>query len=109
MTYNLNFDERALEEWQKLDNGVRTQLKKKLAKIIIHPKIPKARLSGLPNCYKIKLKRAGIRLVYQVQDETITVFVLTVGKRADNAVYDTAHERISPINPNTQCDQTPPI
>lgn len=46
------------------------------------------------NCYKIKLKRAGVRLVYQVNDDEIYILLLTVGKRADNEVYETAVKRL---------------
>ncbi|WP_315042191.1 type II toxin-antitoxin system RelE/ParE family toxin [Faucicola mancuniensis] len=44
-------------------------------------------LSGL---YKIKLQRAGICLVYAVNDDEIYILLLTVGKRADSEVYETA-------------------
>ncbi len=94
MTYELAFDERALKEWKKVGHTVREQFKNKLSKILEQPHIEANRLSGLPDCYKIKLKTSGYRLVYQVQDEIILVFVLSVGKRENNEVYDIAHKRI---------------
>jgi mRNA interferase RelE/StbE len=48
----------------------------------------------MPNHYKIKLRSAGYRLVYRVEDSTITVTVVAVGKRERNAVYKTAQTRI---------------
>ncbi|RUT31119.1 type II toxin-antitoxin system RelE/ParE family toxin [Arsenicitalea aurantiaca] len=38
-------------------------------------------------CYKIKLRSAGYRLVYRVEDEIVTVIVLAVGKREADKVY----------------------
>ncbi len=58
-----------------------------------HPKIEAHRLSGLPNCYKIKLRTLGYRLVYQVEDERITVLVLAIGKREKSKVYETTKSR----------------
>jgi mRNA interferase RelE/StbE len=66
MTYNLEFKESALKEWRKLDSSIREQFKKKLAERIENPRIESSKLSGMPDCYKIKLKSAGYRLVYQV-------------------------------------------
>jgi mRNA interferase RelE/StbE len=38
MTYNLEFDERALKEWHKLGDTVRQQLKKMLAEALLNPR-----------------------------------------------------------------------
>lgn len=82
-------------ELDKLDHAVKTRLRKKLEKVILNPHIPKNRLHGeLHNCYKIKLKADGIRLVYSVNDNEIYILLLTVGKREDNVVYDIAKDRI---------------
>jgi len=37
--------------------------------------------------YKIKLRGAGYRLVYQVQDDRVVVFVVAVGRREREEVY----------------------
>ena len=94
MTYKLVFKVEAEKEWRKLDSTVREQLKKKLAERLENPHVPSARLSGLENCYKIKLRSPGYRLVYQVFDERVVVSVVAVGKRERNAVYESASKRI---------------
>lgn len=71
MTYSLEFDSRALKEWQKLGDTVRQQLKKKLAEVLLKPRIEANRLRSLPDCYKIKLRSSGYRLVYQVLDQEV--------------------------------------
>lgn len=94
MTYELAFKASALKEWQKLGATIRVQFKKKLSERLKHPHVPGAALSGAVNLYKIKLRQAGYRLVYSVDDNIVTVTVIAVGKRDRNAVYDTALSRL---------------
>jgi mRNA interferase RelE/StbE len=94
MSYKLRFHELALTEWQKLDNSIRIPLKKKLAERLVNPRVPASALSGMPDCYKIKLKGLGYRLVYRVDKDLIFVTVIAVGKRNRNQVYTDAQARI---------------
>lgn len=94
MTYNLEFDPRALKEWFKLGETVRRQFKKKLAEVLENPRIEANRLRELPDCYKIKLRASGYRLVYQVQDQKVTVFVVAIGERDKEAAYRGASKRV---------------
>lgn len=93
MTYNLEFVEPALKEWKKLNLSVQQQFKKKLVQILQHPEIPKNRLSGHSNRYKIKLRNIGYRLVYEVIDQEVVVLVVAVGRRENNQVYKAAESR----------------
>ena len=94
MSYSLAFRESALKEWKKLDPPIREQFKKKLAERLERPRVEPARLSGMPDCYKIKLKSAGYRLVYQVEDRTVTVVVVAVGRCERNLAYKIALKRV---------------
>ena len=96
MTYRLRFHELALAEWKKLDGSVREPLKKKLAERLETPRVPAAAHSGMPDCYKIKLRAAGYRLVYRVFDDRIVVQVVAVGRRDRNLVYKLAAGRVDP-------------
>ena len=93
MSYSLAFVESALKEWRKLAPGIRGQLKHKLAERLEQPHVPSARLHGVPDCYKIKLRTAGYRLVYQVDDKVVLVTVIAVGRRDKGLVYLTAKKR----------------
>ncbi|UST90487.1 type II toxin-antitoxin system RelE family toxin [Pseudomonas siliginis] len=93
MTYKLEFLPSAHKEWNKLGHTLREQFKKKLGERLKLPRIPADALHGMPDCYKIKLKASGYRLVYQVIDERVVVSVLAVGKRERNSVYDAARNR----------------
>jgi len=93
MSYELAFLDEALKEWRKLDAVTREQFKAKLAERLLNPKIPSARLHGARERYKIKLRSAGYRLVYQVKDQELLVLVVAVGKRTRNEVYKIAENR----------------
>ncbi|MCM2287315.1 MAG: type II toxin-antitoxin system RelE/ParE family toxin [Desulfobacula sp.] len=92
--YRLVFKEEAKKEWDNLDSTVRLIFAKKLKERIQQPRIESSRLSGMKDCYKIKLNRAGFRLVYQVRDKDLIVSVVAVGKREKNLVYKIASKRI---------------
>jgi mRNA interferase RelE/StbE len=93
MTYKLEFLPSAHKEWNKLGHTLREQFKKKLGETLKLPRVPADALHGLPDCYKIKLKSSGYRLVYQVIDERVVVSVLAVGKRERSSVYEAAKKR----------------
>ncbi|PWG16143.1 type II toxin-antitoxin system RelE family toxin [Salibaculum griseiflavum] len=93
MSYELQFLPSALKEWRKLGTPVRQQFKKKLAERLISPHVPADRLHGLEHHYKIKLRSAGYRLVYEVHEASVTVTVIAVGKRYKGTVYKTAQNR----------------
>lgn len=92
--YELEFLASALKEWKKLGSNVREQFRKKLEERLADPHVPSARLGSLPNCYKIKLRAAGYRLVYQVEDDKLLVIVVAVGRRDRNLVYKIAAGRV---------------
>lgn len=94
MNYRLLFKTAARKEWDKLDSSVRAIFKKRLAERLKKPRKESTRLSGMKNCYKIKLRQAGYRLVYQVRDKELVVVVVAVGKREKNFVYKRAIKRI---------------
>lgn len=94
MSYELAFDPRALKEWSKLGNTVKTQFKKKLVEVLSSPHSEAARLHDLPDCYRIKLRSSGYRLVYQVKEEQVVVLVIAIGKREKSAVYHEADKRL---------------
>lgn len=94
MSYSLRFKESALKEWRQLGPPVREQFKNKLTERLQRPRVPSAALHGGRDLYKIKLRAAGFRLVYQVDDGVLTVTVIAIGKRERNAVYAAALARL---------------
>ena len=90
MSYRLVFLASTMREWKKLDPDIRKQFKTKLIARLEAPRVERDRLSVMKDCYKIKLRSAGYRLVYQVRERDIVVAVATVGKRERNTVYRAA-------------------
>ena len=93
MSYRLKFLPSALKEWNKIGSTIREQLKRKLKERLNDPVVPADRLTGFKNHYKIKLRSAGYRLVYEVDQGEISVIVITVGKRERSDVYIKAKKR----------------
>lgn len=93
--YHLEFLESALDDWKHLDGSIRQTLKKVLEKRLESPRVPGAELHGeLADCYKIKLRKQGYRLVYQVRDAALVVLVIAVDRRDKDKVYESAMARI---------------
>ena len=87
MSYKLRFVPLALKEWKKLAAPIKSQFKKKLAERLENPRVPGDKLRGYQSAYKIKLRSVGYRLVYEVVDDELLVYVLAVGKRDRGQVY----------------------
>ncbi|MDY3305515.1 type II toxin-antitoxin system RelE/ParE family toxin [Psychrobacter sanguinis] len=91
--YTIKIIPKALKEWNNLDSSIKKQLTKKLKDLTLNP-ITNNTVSGFKGGYKIKLKRAGYRLVYQVIQGEIIIVVWAVNKREDSIVYDIARKRL---------------
>lgn len=93
--YRLKFLPEALAEWNALDGSVKEVLRKALKKRLMQPRLPGAELhASLRDCYKIKLRQKGYRLVYSVDDGVLIVLVLAVDKRENMLAYQSALERL---------------
>lgn len=93
MTYSLEFHPLAFKEWKKIAPSIQQQFKKKLQQRLSNPHVPASKLSGHTDTYKIKLRTIAYRLVYTVKDDVLVVYVLAVGKRENNKVYDSLATR----------------
>ena len=93
MTYELEFHPLALKEWKRLAPSIQQQFKKKLQQRLSNPHVPASQLSGHKNAYKIKLRSIGYRLVYTVKDDVVVVYVLAVGRRENNKIYENLMSR----------------
>ncbi|MBN2123004.1 MAG: type II toxin-antitoxin system RelE/ParE family toxin [Deltaproteobacteria bacterium] len=87
MIYRLKFLPSALKEWYKLAPEIKKQFKEHLKRRLENPHIDSARIRGYKNYYKIKLRSVGYRLVYEVDEKVITVYVISVGRR--DTIYKT--------------------
>ena len=86
MTYKLKFTKQSQKEWGKLNQTVVIQFKKKLKERLDNPKVPKDKLSGYDNIYKIKLRSSGFRLAYEVKEAEIIVSLECRKKRKQSSL-----------------------
>lgn len=93
--YRLQFLPEAKAEWDKLDGSIRQQFAKVLLRRLDNPRVLAAALTAMPDCYKIKLRSAGFRLVYQVMDDKLLLLTIAMGRRDKSAVYDLAKLRLT--------------
>lgn len=100
MNYSIEIAPTAQREWKKLDKSIKQQFVKKLEKLQVSPRISSAKLSGHSGAYRIKLRGAGYRLVYVVQDERLIILIVAVAKRdsSKNDVYSLANARLAQHN-----------
>ena len=81
MSYKLKFLPSALKEWKKLAPPIQKQFKNKLKERMQNPRNKASQLRGFKDVYKIKLRSVGYRLVYEVNDKEIVIYIIAVGKR----------------------------
>jgi mRNA interferase RelE/StbE len=93
MRFEVEFLQSALKEWNRLDQNTREQFRRKLEERRHNPRVPSPKLHGSKHRYKIKLRNAGYRLVYQVEDNRLVVVVIAIGRRDSMEVYETASRR----------------
>jgi len=100
MTYKLKFLPSARKDWDKLDNSIKQPLIKALNKRLDNPIVSKDRLHGThgKECYKIKLRSQGIRLVYAVERDIVTLIIIGVGKRENDDIYNELQEQLKKGN-----------
>jgi mRNA interferase RelE/StbE len=93
MSYKLKFLPSALKEWKKLAPPIQKQFKNKLKERMQNPRNKASQLRGFKDVYKIKLRSVGYRLVYEVNDNEIVIYIIAVGKRERGLVYSKAEQR----------------
>ncbi len=93
MSYKLKFLPSALKEWKKLAPPIQKQFKNKLKERLQNPRNKASQLRGFKDVYKIKLRSVGYRLVYEVNDKEIVIYVIAVGKRERGLIYSKAESR----------------
>ncbi len=98
MSYEIDYHDLVFNDFKDLDKGVRVKVLKKIEKIAQNPEIGKelgnkANLN-LSKCRKAYVDNKRIRIVYQIIDKQVKIFVIAIGKRDDMEVYKKANDRI---------------
>ncbi len=103
MNWILKFLPEAEKDMKKLAGNQRILVAKAIKKVLQNPVSvyeggygkPLGNRSGadLTGFYKIKLREAGLRIVYKLIQTETAMLVVVVGARADDQVYETAEKR----------------
>jgi len=95
--YNFKFHPQAKEELKKLNNSIQILFTKKLKQILNTPEIGiklgnknNLNLTGLKKVYFNNKKH---RIVYEIIEDKIIIYIIAVGKRENMEVYKKASAR----------------
>lgn len=104
MIWKVRYTQEAEKDLLHLDGSQRILVQKAIRKVSQNPlpdyqggygkPLANKTNSKLAGCLKIKLKAAGIRIVYKLVEIDGVMVIVVIGARADNEVYDIAQKRI---------------
>ena len=108
MSWNVKYLPEALDDFRKLDGSQKILVRKAIQKVCQNP-LPETeggygKLLGnksstnLTGFLKIKLRGAGLRIVYQLIRQGDYMLVIVIGVREDEEVYEIAQKWISKHN-----------
>ncbi len=96
--YSLKLHDKVYDDLKVLDNALVIKVFKKLKQIQQSPQIGEnlgnkngMNLSGFKKVY---IDKKRVRIVFQVQDDILTVYTIAVGQRDDMEVYKKAFDRL---------------
>ncbi len=101
--FEVRFDEDAEKEYNKLDNSVLGIVNKAIDELVSRADEVGKNLSNYSNtklagCKEIKLRDAGIRIVFRITKMTVevlrVVFILAIERRSQDLAFKIAHRRL---------------
>ena len=99
--FNVKLRTEAEKELKELDGSVKILVKKALKKLTeradeIGEPLGHKHGFNLTGCRKVKLKKAGIRIVYQIIGEKLEIVeIIAIGDRSEFEVYEDAYRRLN--------------
>lgn len=103
LRFDVRFDQDAYKEYERLDNSVVAFVDKALEELEMRADeigkvLTNKQSTKLHGCKEIKLRDAGIRIVFRLTNEIVDVlrivYVLTIEKRDDGVVFRVADKRL---------------
>lgn len=108
MNWKLVYLPEAAKDLKNLAGNQRTMVVKAIDKVLQNPlpiseggygkPLGNKHGNDLSGFLKIKLKSAGIRVVYKLIRTETEIFVVVIGARADDKIYETAQHRAQKNN-----------
>ncbi|RGD76646.1 type II toxin-antitoxin system RelE family toxin [Thomasclavelia ramosa] len=97
------FIEEAKKDLKRLDGNQKIEVYKALKKVSLNPvsifnggygkPLGNKNNINLNGYYKIKLKKSGLRIVYELVEIDNKMFIIVIGARSDEKVYKLAEQR----------------
>ena len=107
MAWSVVFSKDAKADFLAMDKCQQLEITKKLARVSTNPlpqreggygvELGKKHGLNLTGCLKIKLKKAGIRIVYTLERTARGMKIIVIGMREDLDVYKIAVQRLGRI------------
>ena len=101
MNWEVEFIDEAKRDMHRLDGSQRVLVLKAIQKVSENPTAdgygkPLGNKGGrnLAGLFKIKLRKSGLRIVYQLVERDGIMMIVVVGVRADSEVYREAAKRL---------------
>ncbi len=100
--FDVRLDYDALKEYNRLDNSVLVIVNKQIDELELRADeigkpLENNNSTKLAGCREIKLRDAGIRIVYRITNETVEVlrivYILTIEKRSRDSAFKIADKR----------------
>lgn len=101
--WKIVYDPRAIDDLKKLDGSQVVMVRKAIGKVATNPlpytegglgkPLGNHANSALSGLLKIKLKKLGIRVVYKLVRTKEQMYILVIGMRCDDEVYEEAQKR----------------
>ena len=96
--YSLKLHDKVYDDLKVLDNALIIKVFKKLKQIQQSPQIGEnlgnkngMNLSGFKKVY---IDKKRVRIVFEVQDDILTIYTIAIGQRDDMEVYKKAFDRL---------------
>ena len=81
MSFRIMFSKEARDLIKKLDNSGKIKLEKRLLKLSEAPFHYGKRLKSVEELFSLKVGKSGLRVIFEINRKTKTVFVITLGPR----------------------------
>ena len=105
MSYSYRYSDDAKKDLDNFNKSQIVQIEKTIMKVVLNP-LPQSEGgygkplgnkhgNNLTGYFKIKLKKLGVRIIYEIIKRDGVMEIIVVAARADNEVYDIAARRIS--------------
>ena len=93
MSWKVEYLPEAEKDLKGLDGSQRNLVLKAIKKVQQNP-LRNHSSTSLAGLMKIKLRSAGLRIVYQLRRTETSMMIIVIGVRADEEVYELAQKRV---------------